>query len=78
LLLLHQVTKMLQQPSMVRVYESSYDTHTFLSSLGGLVGSQRPDVAATIRQHFTTVRNLASPASPLLTFHAGCRESSPG
>jgi hypothetical protein len=49
---------MLQQPSMMRVYESSSDTHTFLSSLGGLVGSQRPDVAATIRHHFTTFSNF--------------------
>ena len=53
-----QVTKMLQQPSMMRVYERSSDTHTFLSALGGLVGSQRPDIAALIRQHFTTFSNF--------------------
>jgi hypothetical protein len=49
-----QVNKVAQQPSMMSVYEGSHDLQSFLSALGGLVGSQRPEVAASILNHFTT------------------------
>jgi hypothetical protein len=53
-----QVNKILKQPFMIQVYESCSDEHTFLSYLGGAVGSQHPHIAASIREHFTTFSNF--------------------
>ena len=53
-----QINKILKQPFIIQVYETCCDEHTFLSYLGGAVGSQHPHIAASIRRHFTTFGNF--------------------
>jgi hypothetical protein len=40
------------------VDKSYYDMRAYITCLGGLVGSRRPDLAATIRQHFDSFTNF--------------------